>query len=134
MNVPIVLRPHRSVVAVVRSNRGPTISALTGAPLPEHQLDGKNLKAVIESADARSPHDHLYWQIGKSWAVREGDWKLLENPRDTSQQAPLGKDDQIFLVDLSKDIGETKNLAARHPEKVDHLKKIYNQYQKSLSE
>ncbi len=112
----------------------PTISALTGAPLPAHQLDGKNLKAVIESADARSPHDHFYWQIGKSWAVREGDWKLLGNPRDTSQQAPLGKDDQLFLVDLSKDIGETKNLAARHPEKVDHLKKIYNQYQKSLSE
>lgn len=112
----------------------PTISALTGAPLPAHQLDGKNLKAVIDSADAKSPHDNFYWQIGKSWAIREGEWKLLGNPRDTSQLLPLGKDDQIFLVNLSKDIGEKNNLAARYPEKVDHLREIYNQYQKSLSE
>lgn len=112
----------------------PTISALTGAPLPAHHLDGKNLKAVIESSTAKSPHENFYWQIGKSWAIREGDWKLLGNPRDTSQQTPLGKENQIFLVDLSKDIGEKKNLATQFPEKVDHLKKIYIQYQKSLSE
>ncbi|MDF1746169.1 MAG: sulfatase, partial [Gimesia sp.] len=74
------------------------------------------------------------WQIGKSWAVRKGDWKLLGNPRDTSLKGQLTKEDRLFLVDLSKDISEKQNLAARYPEKIDQLKKIYDRYQRSLSE
>ena len=112
----------------------PTIAELIGAALPQHQLDGKSLKTVIDSPEARSPHADFYWQIGKSWAVREGDWKLLGNPRDTSLKGELTKEDRLFLVDLSKDISEKQNLAARYPEKVDHLKQIYDRYQKSLSE
>jgi len=112
----------------------PTIADLTDSPLPPHKLDGKSLKTVIESADAESPHADFYWQIGKSWAIRKGNWKLLGNPRDTSQQAPITKDDQLFLVDLSKDIGEKQNLAAQNPEKVKELKQIYHSYQKSLSD
>lgn len=112
----------------------PTIADLTGAPLPGHKLDGKSLKQVIESADADSPHKNFYWQIGKSWAIREGDWKLLGNPRDTSNQAPLTKEDKLFLVNLSQDIGEKQNLATCNPEKVEHLKQIYERYLKSLSD
>jgi len=112
----------------------PTIADLTGASLPQHKLDGKSLKAVIDSPQAISPHSDFYWQIGKSWAVREGDWKLLGNPRDTSLQGQLTKDDQLFLVDLSKDMSEKHNLAASSPKKVEHLKRIYDRYQKSLSE
>ena len=112
----------------------PTIADLTGAPLPRHKLDGKSLKAVIESAEAPSPHDNFYWQIGKSWAIREGDWKLLGHPRDTSNQAPLSKEDQLFLVNLSQDIGEKKNLAKQYPEKVEQLKQIYENYLQSLTD
>lgn len=112
----------------------PTIAELTGAALPKHRLDGKSLKSVIDSPQATSPHADFYWQIGKSWAVREGNWKLLGNPRDTSLKGKLTKDDHLFLVDLSKDMGEKHNLAAHNPEKVQHLKQIYDRYQKSLSE
>lgn len=112
----------------------PTIADLTGVSPPQHKLDGKSLKAVIDSPQAISPHSDFYWQIGKSWAVREGDWKLLGNPRDTSLQGQLTKDDQFFLVDLSKDMSEKHNLAASSPRKVEHLKRIYDRYQKSLSE
>ncbi|QDT45808.1 Arylsulfatase precursor [Gimesia alba] len=112
----------------------PTIAELTGATLPQHKLDGKSLKTIIDSKQAESPHADFYWQIGKSWAIREGNWKLLGNPRDTSQQGKLTKADQLFLVDLSKDLGEKHNLAAENLEKVKHLKEIYNRYQKSLSD
>lgn len=111
----------------------PTIAELTGAPLPSHKLDGKSLKEVIDSEQAASPHQDFYWQIGKSWAVREGDWKLLGNPRDTSQQGKLTKADQLFLVDLSQDLGEKQNVAQENPEKVKHLTEIYERYQRSLS-
>lgn len=111
----------------------PTIAELTGAPLPHQKLDGKSLKAVIDSAQAQSPHTDFYWQIGKSWAVREGHWKLLGYPRDTSQRGQLTKQDQLFLVDLSKDLSEKHNLADSYPEKLERLMQIYHRYQSSLS-
>ncbi|QDT94697.1 sulfatase-like hydrolase/transferase [Gimesia aquarii] len=111
----------------------PTIAELTGTPLPQQKLNGKSLKTVIDSSEAQSPHRDFYWQIGKSWAIREGDWKLLGNPRDTSQQGQLTKQDQLFLVDLSNDPGEKRNLAASNPAKLERLKQIYRRYQTSLS-
>ena len=54
-------------------------------------------------------------------AVREGNWKLLGNPTDTSRKAPLTKDDELFLVDLGNDLGEIHNLGAKNPEVVQRL-------------
>src|SRR5262249_10670459 len=66
----------------------PTLAELCGAPLPRVHLDGRSLVAVIRSADAPMPHDALHWQLGESWAVRSGDWKLLHAPLDTTRRAP----------------------------------------------
>ena len=53
--------------------------------------------------------------------VREGDWKLLGNPRDRSEMAPLGKDDKLYLVNMADDVKELTNLAKKHPEVVKRL-------------
>jgi arylsulfatase A len=110
----------------------PTIAEFCGAPLPQRKLDGKSLKRVIMSADADSPHDVFYWQLGSGnnaqWVVRQGDWKLLGNPHDYSDKAPITKDDKLFLVNLGKDISEMTNLAKDHPEVVARLKKIRDEY------
>ncbi len=63
----------------------PTIAELCGVKVPEVMLDGKSLGTVIRDARAPSPHAVLQWQIGKSWAVREGDWKLLFDVEDTTE-------------------------------------------------
>jgi hypothetical protein len=54
--------------------------------------------------------------------VREGDWKLLVNEDGSGVQ----------LYDLSKDISEKTNLAARKPEVVERLKKMVLDWRKSL--
>ena len=115
----------------------PTILDLCGAKPAEHELDGRSLKPVLQSATASTQHKEFHWQSGggkdnRQWAVRQGDWKLIGNPRDTSQKGPLGKDDKLFLSNLAEDVSEMKNLAADHPEMVDRLHKLHDTWAKQF--
>jgi len=98
----------------------PTLAALTGIDPPDRLLNGRNLEAVLHDAEAPSPHEVLHWQFpADRWAVREGDWKLLKNPRD-----PTGEDvviEGLYLVNLAGDPGEQHNLAGGHPEIVERM-------------
>ncbi|QEG40695.1 sulfatase-like hydrolase/transferase [Roseimaritima ulvae] len=115
----------------------PTIAELCGIELPEHHLDGKSLAAVLKNQDAESPHDHFYWQLGggknAQWAVRQGDWKLLGNARDTTDRQRRVNVDKLFLANLKQDIGETKNLAADHPEIVQTLQALQQKHYESIA-
>jgi arylsulfatase A-like enzyme len=102
----------------------PTIAELCGAKLPPVVLDGKSLVAVIKDAKAPSPHEVLHWQIGNSWAVREGDWKLLFDVNDTTERSPGTVIPGAFLVNLKNDPSEKTNLAVDHPEIVTRLKRL----------
>ncbi|QDU62969.1 Arylsulfatase [Planctomycetes bacterium Pan216] len=107
-----------------------TLAELTGVALPERKLDSQSLVPVIKSAKAHSPHKVYHWQTGgrkkPQWAVREGDWKLIGNPRDTSNKGPLTKKDQLFLVNLADDVSEMTNVAAEHPEIVARLHGLHD--------
>ncbi len=109
----------------------PTIASLAGVELLNNDIDGKNLVPMIRDGST-SPHKVLHWTNGGSWAVREGEWKLLGNPRDTSNKAPLGPKDKLFLVNLKQDVGEMKNIAAAHPDIVGRLKKFHDQWAASV--
>ena len=79
-----------------------TIADLCEVPPPARKLDGKSIMPVIKSGEAKSPHDTFHWQTGRNqWAVRSDDWKLIGNPRDTSNKAPLGPKDELFLSNLA---------------------------------
>ena len=110
----------------------PTVAEFCAAELPKVKLDGKSLVPVIMSAQAPSPHKTFYWQLGRGsnpqWVVREGGWKLLGNPRDTSKKAPLTKQDKLFLTNLDEDVSEMNNLAGEHPDVVERLKQLRDQY------
>lgn len=81
---------------------------------------------------ALRPHEAFYWQLGRGndaqWVVRDGDWKLLGNPRDRSDKAPLTDDDKLFLANLARDPSEMKNLRQDHPEVVERLRKLRDRY------
>jgi arylsulfatase A-like enzyme len=88
-----------------------------GLPMPkEKPLDGKSILPALKG-ETDSLHDELYWssagEKGK-WAVRSGDWKLVAEKK------------RIELFDLGKDLGETTDLAAKHPEVVSELTTKYN--------
>jgi arylsulfatase A len=102
----------------------PTIAELCGVPLPQHPIDGKSLVGVIRSADVPTPHRVLHWQFESSWAVREGDWKLVHDVLDTTRRAPGERIKGSFLVNLRDDPSETTNLAAKHPDVVQRLERL----------
>jgi arylsulfatase A-like enzyme len=112
----------------------PTIAELCGVPLPRHSIDGKSLLAVIRSADAPTPQSVLHWQFESSWAVREGDWKLLHDVLDTTRGDPGELIEGSFLVNLRDDPSETTNLAAQHPEVVNRLERLRAEWSQSLGQ
>jgi len=66
--------------------------------------------------------------IGGQFAIRDGDWKLCLCPGSGGWSAPRpGRQDlsqlpPVQLFDLADDPGETKNLQAIHPERVEAMK------------
>jgi arylsulfatase A-like enzyme len=111
----------------------PTLAELCGIQPPDVQLDGQSLAAVVRNPDDTSLHTQrlLHWQVGAGpnaeWAVREGDWKLIGNTRDTSQG---GRAERIslFLVNLQDDPGEHTNLAEQHPDIVARLQRLHEEH------
>jgi arylsulfatase A len=92
----------------------PTLAAITGAKLPKKKIDGHNILPLLEGKkDAKSPHEAYFYQ---SKAVRMGEWKLINR--------------QLF--NLVKDIGEKKNVAAKHPEIVKKLSSTLEQFKKEM--
>ena len=116
----------------------PTLAEFCGIELPGHHIDGKSIKDVILDNNANSPHETFYWHLGSGknpeWVVREGDWKLLGNPEDRSDKAPLGKDDALFLANLRLDPTEMSNLATQYPEVVKRLSGLQNDFSMSIQE
>ncbi|HLJ57491.1 MAG TPA: sulfatase-like hydrolase/transferase [Chthonomonadaceae bacterium] len=107
----------------------PTLAELCRVAPPGRPLDGKSLAAVLRSAEAPSPHDALVWpgdrSAAPSWAVREGDWKLLGRPLDTSVTAAVRPEEGVRLYNLAEDIGERSDLAAAHTDIVARLQRRY---------
>lgn len=118
----------------------PTIAELCDVPLPDRRLDGRSIVDVINSDDASSPHQQFHWESGrgqhggKQWAVRDGDWKLIGNPIDTSNKAKITEHDTFFLSNLKQDVSEMTNLASQHPDIVDRLRAARESWLRELAQ
>jgi arylsulfatase A len=111
----------------------PTICEITGSKLPDAQLDGFSLLPIIESGDAGSNHNILYFQWEDQWAVREGRWKLITNGLDftgrySNHPQKEEKMESPYLADMEADHPEQDNCAKDHPEIVDKLSKLYEKW------
>ncbi len=102
----------------------PTICGFAGVDLPERILDGKDLRPVIGSAAAPSPHEVFHWQSRNIWAVRRGDWKLVATCRKKAAEAAP----ELFLSNLAEDVTEINNIAAKHPDVVEELIQLHQQW------
>ncbi|MEM9158119.1 MAG: sulfatase-like hydrolase/transferase [Verrucomicrobiota bacterium] len=110
----------------------PTLAELCGLEMPDQEIEGKSLLSLINDPQAESPHqDGYFWKFRDQWAARKGKWKLLGNPVDKSERAPLTEGDRLFLVDLEADPGEMNNLASQFPETVEALQKAYLSWENS---
>lgn len=106
----------------------PTVLDLCGIDYEEQTFEGKSMMEVI-AEDKPSAHDAFWWYSRPNrWAVRKGDWKLLKNPIDPTEKAPITEGDSLFLVNLQEGPGEMENLADQHPEIVHDLTQTYTNW------
>ncbi|QDU59333.1 Arylsulfatase precursor [Planctomycetes bacterium Pan216] len=103
-----------------------TAAAIAGADTSAIKpLDGVDLMPYLTGEKKGSPHDALYWRVigGQGWAIREGDYKLVN-------AAAL---DKRQLFDLAHDPRETHDLSKEHPEIVSQLKNRYDTWNSQLT-
>ena len=112
----------------------PTIAEITGSSLPKHASDGKSIWPLI-SGKGKNPQEAYYFYWGTNLhAIRKGKWSLhLPHSYRSLQNKPghdgipgkyIQKRTETALFDLSKDIGQKKDISKEHPEIVNSLKKL----------
>ena len=103
--------------AIIGADWFPTLLDLCQVPAPKVKLDGKSLVPLLKSASAPSPHKIMHWQWQRSWAVRDGDWKLIGK-----------RDKPSHLGNLSDAEPEMKNYLTDQPAIVEHLLDLHNKW------
>lgn len=100
----------------------PTLAELAGIAAPKN-IDGISFLPSMLKKEGQNQHDYLYWEFheqGGRKALRKGDWKLVQYNVFNSEKTTTE------LYDLSKDIGEENNVAAKNPEIVKELFELMN--------
>ncbi|MCA9036775.1 MAG: arylsulfatase [Planctomycetaceae bacterium] len=100
----------------------PTVLDVAGTRAPEEwqgepvpKAPGHSLVPLFKE-DGTVTHEELWWCHDNHRALRLGDWKIVASNGEPWE-----------LYDLSKDRGESTNLATAHPEKVTQLERRWNE-------
>ena len=108
----------------------PTVLELCDLPVPAGvEFDGRSVLPLIADPNMKSRHEQLYWQWQNGWAVREGDWKLIQNGFLGLGRKKL---DKTMLVKLNDDQPELKNYHTQHPEIVERLTELHAAWAKDV--
>ena len=100
----------------------PTLAEIGGGK-PKNKHDGISfLPTLLGDTEKQKHHPYLYWELyeGKpKQAIRKGKWKaVVPNMREPNK---------IELYDLSQDLGEKRDIAAKSPEIVKQLRKLMDE-------
>ncbi|MDP6547024.1 MAG: sulfatase-like hydrolase/transferase, partial [Phycisphaerae bacterium] len=107
----------------------PTFATLAGYKVPDdRKIDGIDQTDLLLGKSKKGARDNFYYQK----AMRKGKWKYLKAKHCMYGYARDRKRKEVEeLYDLEADLGETTNLAAKHPEKVAELKKLMAEVEKN---
>ena len=135
---PKVVKPNSVAEQyVIIEDFFPTILDVAGIKNPKliQQTDGKSFLPLLRNPAIRDDNRELVWHHPNRWiaaegpnihyasAFRKGDWKLIYDYRK-------GK---LELYDLKNDIGEQKDLAPSHVEKVKELAALFSKQLKQMN-
>ncbi|MCA9081341.1 MAG: arylsulfatase [Planctomycetaceae bacterium] len=106
----------------------PTLADITGATLPENQVEGRSLLPLLKGDAGDWPDRYLFTHTGR--------WKTGANPDDfqwkgfavRTQQYRFVNNDSLY--DMQADPSQTKNIIADHPEVVAQLRSVYDDWWK----
>ncbi len=127
----------------------PTLAALAGAEAPtDRVIDGEDIRQLFHGEFDKATADKAYYYYLRVHlqAVRQDQWKL-HLPRDAepigaapfSRNTHISPDDRIgfdalFLMDLEHDIGESTNVADKHPQVTQRLLELAEAMREDLGD
>jgi arylsulfatase A len=121
----------------------PTFAELSGADLPEVVLDGQSITTLIEkgSQERKKPLTWAFYNALNEHrvAMRTDDWKILCRLRNDTTYLPMinnlyngneafVKEAELIdfeLYNMKEDMSEAENVAAKHPEVFEKMKKQF---------
>ena len=118
----------------------PTLLEVTGIPAPEYvngikqaPIEGTSFAYTFDAKNAKVPSRHKtqYFEMMGQWALYHEGWLLSTKVNRAPWEAfgaanPDPLNNQVLeLYDLDKDFSQSQNLAAKHPDKVNELKKMF---------
>ncbi|MFT5123655.1 MAG: arylsulfatase A [Kiritimatiellia bacterium] len=113
-----------------------TFAAIVGAELPVKNAaeDSHNILPLIQGKTQAVRTSHVHNTRGGQYGMRHGDWLLIDAPngyvsgRNAAWEKKHGYAEPtkapVELFNLKDDIGQRKNVAAQHPEKVGELQTL----------
>ncbi|MCA9065676.1 MAG: arylsulfatase [Planctomycetaceae bacterium] len=106
----------------------PTLADITGAKLPEKQVEGRSLLPLLKDAGSDWNDRILYTHVAR--------WPVGDDPND-HQWKKFSLRNQRFrfvnnneLFDMIADPGQTRNVIDQHPEQVEQFRKTYDEWWK----
>ena len=145
MREPCVMRwPGKIPAGVTRDELActmdllPTFAYLAGGKPPgDRIIDGQDIRPLLFGRkEGWAPREAFYYyQMDQLQAVRSGKWKLhlplKQKKRPWAEPEP---DSPAQLYDLQADIGETNNVADRHPDIVERLTALAEKAREDLGD
>ncbi|MEM9015729.1 MAG: arylsulfatase [Verrucomicrobiota bacterium] len=112
-----------------------TIASIVGYKLPEDAAeDSYDLTSHLRGEVDRVRESHIHNTFEDRWAMRKGDWVLIQGKdgyhsgrvKEWEEKRSIPADDkaEVELYRLDLDLGQTNNLAGKHPEKVAELQRL----------
>jgi len=111
---------------------------LTAAGGVPRDCDGINQLPLLNGRRSTG-HETLHWDCAFQWAVRDTEWKLTWVEPDSPAVAGIRQVEHtdpgagMRLHRIAKDIGETTELAAAHPDVVERLTALHENWARSLT-
>jgi arylsulfatase A-like enzyme len=99
-------------------------------PDTQRPLDGVNLAPFVRGEKAGAPHQRIYLRMFDhgAFAMREGNYKIIRSKRAKNSNDEAA----VQLYDLAGDVSEKRNLAATEPERLQAMRRDYEQWNTQL--
>ena len=95
-----------------------TLIPLAGGEIdPAWQLEGEDLRPLFNGAGALGPRQFYWNHANRLWAVRDGDWKLIDHGNG-----------EFELFNIAEDPYEENEAAAEFPGEVERLRGILDEW------
>jgi uncharacterized sulfatase len=107
----------------------PTFCDMAAVDLPGQPIDGSTMVPLLRGDVTKLNRDAIYFHYPHyhhsrpAGAIRQGDWKLIE----------FFDDGQVELYNLADDLGETKDVAARQPQRAQQMQQHLAAWRKNVA-